>query len=476
VTSLPLTSEDLAVISLGAAAPRMDAEQAVAALGHLPAGRTAIALRRNKAILIADERLRELADAGGPHASMASDIRADLAEFVEGNVSRHGKLEGRIAQLGEIARQMSIGIGAMKGLSSARLYPEELRRRRDLGDIDVYVDTADAAWELTRVLAEDGYRYDPDEPPWIKRAPDGRIYGQMRLLPPVGSSAPGGAREQEAPDDDMARRLRGPGNDLVIDIHYDRYSVRHCSWLEVPVELPVGELTYVDPITNFAYVIADAAGDYFTSTKVLNDFYFLLERTDASVGDLVERLRRAKLERFFATVVRRMSTALDLPARHRAALAGVSAAKAEPMPPVDDFDLRTRARVTTLHAFRVGQDRSLAEAARNGASAFVSYRKSARVRLSKRSRPVRVNEASPSRCTRLLPVHSVREALGAEAPPPAAGGGANGHWHPIPGATRMQALTTGSGDLVRVGSDVFIPTVWGGLPERLVAIAETVAS
>ncbi len=469
---MPVTSEDLAVISLGAAAPRMDAEQAVAALSHLPAGRTAIVLRRNKAILVADERLREVAEAGGSHASKASEIRADLAEAVADNISRHGKLEGRIAQLGEIARQMSIGIGAMKGLSIARVYPEELRPRRDLGDIDVYVHTADAAWELTRLLAEDGYRYDSDEPPWIKRAPDGRIYGQMRLLPPVGSSAHGG----EALADDMARRLRGPGKDLVIDIHYDRYSVRHCSWLEVPVELPIGELSYIDPITNFPYVIADAASDYFTSTKVLNDFYFLLERTDTSAGELIERLRPAKLERFFATVVQRMSTALDLPERHRAALAGVAAAKAEPMPPVDDFDMRGRARVTTLHAFRVGQDRSLAEAARNGASAFISYRRPVRVRLSKRSRPVRVNEASPTRCTRLLPIPVVKEALGAETPPRAAGGDANGHWHPIPGATRMQALTTDSGDLVRVGPDVFIPTVWYGLPERLVAIAETVAS
>ncbi len=449
--------EGLAVISLGAIAPRIAADRAVAMLDDLPTELAVMSLRRHKALLASDERLAAVAAAGGREEARARELRDGIEPFVTNAIRRQMMLEARLGLLHQIAATRGIGIAAIKGLSSSLLYPRG--GQRDLGDIDLYVRTVDEAWELGQALVERGYHYDLGEAPWIKRAPDDRLYGQIRLRAPRGAQ------------------------DLDVEIHFDRHAVRHCAWLELRSSIPPGSLTTLDPIESFPFVVADAAGDCFISTKLLNDLYRLLELEGVELGSLIDRLRGAKLERFFDTIARRLEQSLVVSERQRLVLGQALTGASEPMPPPVEPDPRSRLKVTMTHAFRVGLERSLLTAVRNWLSAFAYYRRPLRLQLRRRARPVRVSAASPTNCMRLIPAQQASNAAedGVSAYWSAVtsrngrtrDGGTRDGWLPIPGAARMRRLPTAAGDLVRVDDEVFIPTIWFRVPTELVALAAT---
>ena len=238
--TMPVTWQDVAEVGLVMLPGSAARDAVVRCADRLPA--LAAAIVENK--VAGPARIR-LAAARG-----SAPVDALLALIDEQRAAADQRMQtipGIVDVIADGARKIDAEWALMKGCSIRERYDD--KRLRDVGDVDVWVSDAVAAWQLSEFLFPLGYVYAPWELPWFKGVPggDGRLYGQVRLV----------RRELDR---------------AAVDFHFGPYSVRHCGTMSIGRHAD-GLLVPEDDI---ASIIGNGAGDCRLDLKTVNDLYVLL--------------------------------------------------------------------------------------------------------------------------------------------------------------------------------------------------------
>ncbi len=428
----------LVVLSAGSVSPRYALDESVAAIERLGPEAAARLYRRHKVRVLAAERLAQR-----PATAAARDCLELLRPDLEKRALSQAQLPLTLGVVRAAGEQLGIGVGVIKGVAAREWYDDPTHR--DFGDLDLHVRSwSDARRLAERLRAQDGFVLDRRELPWLKRdAATGRLYGQILLTDPESGH-------------------------LGVDIHFGAYSVRHCTHLPiaVPPEPGVHLLTGPD---NVAAVINNAAGDHFASMKDVNDLIMAARRSPDGFRRGVAAAQRAELGGFLAILVRLIAATSAVPDLRPTLEPLLAAAPAEPAPPVPEPSWTRRWTAVGLHAFRVGRRTSVLEGVRLGLDAVAYYRKRLSLAIvpDGPAEPLRLTEHT---CVRLVPLELLEERDDAGDLSGAAG--TTGAPRPID--DELEFVPTAAGDVVRVGREVFVPTVFYRVPRELVRAAMAV--
>ncbi|WP_330334608.1 nucleotidyltransferase family protein [Streptomyces sp. NBC_00536] len=313
----------------------------------------------------------------------------------------------------------------MKGCSIRQSYPDP--RLRDVGDIDIWVPSAEDAWTLSETLLPMGYVYAPWELPWFKKSASGELYGQVRVV-------------------------RLERDRAAVDFHIGPYSVRHCGTMPLGRHRG-GRLLVEDDI---AAIFGNAAGDCMLDLKSVNDLHVLVPLV-TNVGRIHALLDHGGLLPFLRGALDRIRRLTGLPAGLTESLE-----RLEPAPgPQEDVQVtpeggdRLRIAQTVTHSVDIALRDHPHQVRAIVASAADAY--SYDHPLTAVPRPAfRLGPLVSWECVRLVPVDGTVHQL-------PAGAGTADVEHPI------RLLSLKEGDLVAVGDRVFIPTVDFRVPQDLVA-------
>lgn len=414
---------------LGHIAPARRPEDCLAVANADPRG-AAEAIVRHRVVGLAARRIGD-STAGG-------DIRAALEAAVTRRRVLSGLLTDAWSELGAAVAGLGIAAAGIKGYSAVALY--ERPADRDAGDIDVMVNTVDDAWRLVGWLRRRGYDWCQYELPWIKRAPDGHIYGQAAVWKWHG----------EIP----AR----------IDVHFGGYSVRHCRLVPCPVE--DRGLYRLDPLHNLPLLLGNAAGDFFVRLKDVNDIVLML-RTVAQEdwAPALEPVRAAGLGPFWNALLAEVLRTSDLSGYQRD-LARRLRFRGTPGEhvPFGRQVWRARARATVADAYRAGRsERGAGTGLARAWSAYRYYRRPLRTTVAatchhRGGAALLLDDLRHDVCVRLIPTSMIR-ALGDGKRPARAAGPAPATAHPLTGSGLLRAETAGRHCYVRAGGEVFATTV-----------------
>ena len=431
----------LVVLSAGSVSPRYALDESVAAIERLGPEPAAQLYRRHKVRVLAAERLRQR-----PAAAAARDclelLRPDLDKLARSRAQLPVTL-GVVRAAGE---QLGIGVGVIKGVAAREWYDEVTHR--DFGDLDLHVRSwSDARRLAERLRTEDGFVLDRRELPWLKRdAGTGALYGQILLTDPASGH-------------------------LGVDIHFGAYSVRHCTHLPIAVPPEPGVHLVTGP-DNVAAVINNAAGDHFASMKDVNDLIMAARRSPDGFRRGVAAAQRAELGGFLAILVRLLAATSAVPDLRPTLEPLLAGAPAEPVPPVAEPSWTRRWTAVALHAFRVGRRTSVLEGIRLGLDAVGYYRKRLSLAIvpdgpTGPPAPLRLTEHT---CVRLVPLELLEERDDAGD----LSGAAAGTGTPRRIDDELEVVPTAAGDVIRVGREVFVPTVFYRVPRDLVRSAVAV--
>jgi hypothetical protein len=175
--------------------------------------------------------------------------------------------------LAVLAHAFELGVHVIKGLPLRERYADpELRHT---GDIDLHVAEWSLAARFAAWLRDRGWQWDSAELPWLKWTEDGHIYGQLSLVIPDNSA---------------------PVNR--VDLHIGPYSVAHAAlmplvgWEESHV-LGV-KATVPSRETSIALIAAHAVNDGVLSMKDINDLHVLRDgQPDPDWASVIELARSA---------------------------------------------------------------------------------------------------------------------------------------------------------------------------------------
>ena len=429
----------LLVLSAGSVSPRYSTDESVRAIEELGAERAATLYRRHKVRVIAAERLAQRPDSA-PARACLEQLQPDLDRLAR---SRE-QLPVTLGVVRAAAVELGIPVVVIKGVAAREWYDDA--SRRDFGDLDLHLRSwSDARRLADRLRARDGFVLDTGELPWLKRNADsGALYGQILLADPETGH-------------------------LGVDIHFGAYSVRHCTHLPIGVPAEPGVHVSADA-DNVAAVVNNAAGDHFASMKDVNDLIMAARRSPDAVRRGAAVAQRAELGAFLAILVRLM-TATSAVGELRPLFAPLLAgAPAEPVPPVDGPSWTRRWTAVALHAYRVGRRTSVLDGVRLAAGAARYYRQRLSLAIvpDGPAEPLRLNEHT---CVRLVPLALLESRADADdlsgAPQGAPG-------RPRPLDDGLEVVATPAGDVIRVGREVFVPTVFYRVPRDLVRSAVAV--
>jgi Uncharacterised nucleotidyltransferase len=424
------------LLALGSIAPLLTGTELHAYLDEIPPAETVALLLRHKVRMQASQHLE------GLEGEIAERLRTALRPYEVVMRERLRIVDSIVRMLNRAGRELGIPMWGIKGLVARRWYPDPTVR--DLGDWDVYVHTSEEAWRVSAWLRRTGFTYDEKELPWYKRDWSGRsTYGQVRLF-------------------------RRAGNTFVfIDIHYGGYSVRHCGLLPIRTTDEEPGWHLLDREQNIVLGVANAAGDHFIAAKDLNDLWLNLSDDSVNWQAVRQGVTDAGLEGFFNALLDRLDSVTKVNDAIVTKAAGVRFAGGNGLvPPLWSPDPRQRWRATCRHAYRYGRRYSRRLALTAGLTAARYYRADLKLRLvDRRSAPLPA--ARPWRCIRLIPVEQAAKLL--PSPPPVGKSGPASVPVPDPGAVIV--VSTAAGDLVSVGGDTFVPTVYYDLSTRLVSTA-----
>lgn len=429
------------VLSAGSVSPRYPLADSVAAIEQLGGERAAALLRRHKVRVLAAERL-----AGHAGSAAVRDCLARLQPDLDKLARSRAQLPLTLEMVRSAGVEVGVPVGVIKGVAAREWYDEVTHR--DFGDLDLHVRSwSDARRLAERLRSRDGLVLDRRELPWLKRdATSGELYGQILLTDPATGH-------------------------LGVDIHFGAYSVRHCTHLPiaVPPEPGVHLLTGGD---NVAAVINNAAGDHFASMKDVNDLITAARRSPAEFSAGVASARRAELAGFLAILVRLVAATSAVPDLRPVLEPLLAGAPAEPVPPLPGPSWTRRWTAVGLHAFRVGRRTSVLRGLRLGAGAVGYYRKRLSLAIVPAGppgppAPLRLSEDS---CVRLVPLELLEERDDAGDLSGAAGPTGAPRWID----DELAAVPTAAGDVVRVGRDIYVPTVFYQVPRELVRAAVAV--
>lgn len=430
----------LVVLSAGSVSPRYSVDESVRAVEELGVERSAELFRRHKVRVLAAERLRERPDSAAARACL-DQLRPDLDKLAR---SRE-QLPVTLGAVRSAAVELGIPVVVFKGVAAREWYADATWR--DFGDLDLFV----RSWSDARRLAErlrtaDGLVLDTGELPWLKRvAATGDLYGQILLTDPEAGH-------------------------LGVDIHFGAYSVRHCTHL--PIGVPAEPGVHLSAAAdNVAAVVNNAAGDHFASMKDVNDLIAAARQSPEALRRGVAIAQRAELGAFLAILVRLLaatSAVGELRPLFAPLLAGVPA---EPVPPLPAPSWTRRWTAVALHAFRVGRRTSVLDGVRLAAGATRYYRRRLSLAVVPDAGPPPQLRLDEHTCVRLVPLDllTARDDAGDLSAVPAGAAG-----QPRALDDELEVVPTPAGDVVRVGREVFVPTVFYRVPRDLVRAAAVV--
>ncbi len=331
----------------------------------------------------------------------------------------------------------------IKGMALREEYADQ--RLRHEGDLDAQVPDFATGLRVARWLRSHGWQWDTQEFPWLKWT-SGHVYGQLSLLYPDTT-------------DPHSR----------IDLHIGPFSVgysdllplsgwRSASVSGVPATIP-------DRETSLALIAAHALNDCLLSMKDVNDVYAIVLSGAAIDWATVDELcahvhARQAMNQLAAQVAACYGKALPAPPETKALLT------AEP----SRHDRVARAASLAYQDERSrGAGPLTAWAASRQARRY--YGADLKPRLSPHPDPGPVaTRRNRALCWRLLP----------EAAWPDAGSHAGSRTGS--GAAREERIEdglvlihSGDGAVVRLGEEILIPTVWGGVHPESVALARSMA-
>jgi hypothetical protein len=419
------------LLQLGVLAPRLEARELLPALRRHPAGVLAALYERHKVLTVVAERLH----------NDDNEMRA-LGEALQPAVAtmarRHGEVDRVLELLNAIGREADADIGLIKGLRGQQLYDDP--RRRDIGDFDVYVATVSEAWRCAVALLERGFDFALDEPPWFKRDETGVTYGQVRL-----------GRVDE---------------DLWIDLHFGRYSVRNCSQLEVSAPPGGGPVRLEE---NIPMLVANAAGDCFTTVKDLNDLYLALTCGEVDWDEVRRRIRSTRLEGYFNGMLKRVEALFDL-GNQRPGVRALRFPRAyEPRPSLLRESWTQRCLLTTWHTWHVTNSSHLRRRGAITREAWRYYRRPLATRLVAEAMPavpLRPEALKSWVCVRTIPLENLE--LSRRFPHQASGSSTRRGWQIT---DDVEVVSLNGTDSLIVGDRVLIPTVYGSISELQVEAA-----
>jgi len=427
-------------LPLGHISPAGDLDEAVTAATLDMSGATAM-LRRHRVVGLGLERLRSRPGNQGlpPETAEAAEYRARLDACLD---RTRAEVRRAVAELGVRAADI-------KGGSVLPLY--SVRSRRDVGDVDVMVDDADAAWRLAEALRSAGFRWCDFELPWIKRDPvDGRVYGQVQLA---------NAKL------DVAVR---------VDIHFGGYSLRHCRRIDLPLRKP--GYSVLDPMENLPCLVGNSAGDFLIRLKDVNDVCLMLEAYPRpewdSALDVVRQHHLAAFWNRLLDVVRRTSRLSD-PASAVLESLVIPGVRPE-RTPLGVFDHRRRCWVTAADAFAWGRERQgpgRAVVVAFGAYRYYRKRHELSVGPCRHRNDARLlDELTSETCIRLVPVDLLRTLSPAGAEP--ADTIRAEEAEPIPGTVSIARVDRKPHSYVIAAGEVFAPTLDYGMCVRQAAVSD----
>jgi hypothetical protein len=368
---------------------------------------------------------RRLGEEDGP-----GELLAALRPAVEARDELRGRVDSVLALLRQVQCEAETGIGLIKGLSANRLYPDP--SLRDFGDFDVFVNGAGDAWRCALLLLGLGFDFDPAEAPWFKRDERGVIYGQVRL---------------GRPDDGVW-----------IDFHFGRYSVRNCASLEASA--PAG----VDPVPheqNIAMLVANAAGDCFTTVKDLNDLYLAIASEQIDWDEVRRLIRSVRLDGYFNGMLRHLDRLYDLDELRPTVRSLRFRRSYEPPPSLAQGAWTQRWLATTAHTWQVAAGSSLRQRLAITREAARYYRQRLQLEIVDSGASPRALDPSSLtawECVRVLPRDTLPET---PRESPADLGGKRPGWQIAEG---VEVVSVGDYDFLLAGDRTLIPTVYGRIP------------
>jgi putative nucleotidyltransferase-like protein len=359
--------------------------------------------------------------------------RIDEAEQAEDGWRRRAVPPMRAA----LSRAAHDGGRVIKGLAVQPLYPDP--DLRHLGDVDLQFPSWGEALPTLRWLREQGWVYDTSEYSWLKWHPSSVPYGQLSLV----------LADNQAP---YAR----------VDLHLGPYSVGHAGLMPLAGWRAGEPLGVPAPVsgaeTSIAIVAAHAICDRMLSVKDVNDLHVLAGAGGvdwASVAELCRAVQAGPALAQYAGWLARAYPGDVAPVAPAAPVLGYA-------PP----DPGRRARAFAALAYRDERARGAgrAAAARLAASARRYFAADLSPRPSRRpdTGPV-ARQRRRDTCWRLLP-RETWQGLPAGEPP-----GRAPRREQL--ATDLVLVRAGAGAAVVCGTDVFVPTVWGGVNPASVALA-----
>jgi hypothetical protein len=431
------SAHHLCVLSLGMLRPAAGDRAAVADVAAMGPAAAAQLLVRHKVAGLARAAATELAAAGtstGAAALQALDREiAALRRPDHGGIDTAGQL---LAKLRERLPQAPVRV--MKGLAVRDWYPRG--RPRDVGDVDLWVADAATGWRVAGILRELGYDYETAELPWLKRDMDGTLFGQLKMLDPAGRLA-------------------------AVDIHIGPYSVRYSGLIRFERSAGGEPWTPLAREDNLCAVIGNAAGDCFIDVKTVNDVLTCLA-APVDLAYVTATLEAAGLAPFTAAVARVLAESCALTDAERAALETLRGdAGPEPLGLSAEPEAPLRVRLVRAHTAdtvrRLTADPGRAEAvAEQAREAYETVKRYRLVRLD-RDRSF-LPELNPWTCLRLAPQRMLRELFGHAAQIPFRVSTCT------PLTDGLELLSGPTGQLVRYGDDVFVPTLDYVFPALLV--------
>ena len=429
-------------LPLGHISPSGDLGEALAAAALDMPGATAL-LRRHRVVGLGLARLRSRPANHG--------LPPDTAEAAEYRDRLDACLDRTRAEVRAAVAEGGVRAADIKGGSVLQLY--SIRSHRDVGDVDLMMDDADAAWRLAETLRSNGFGWCDFELPWIKRDPtDGRVYGQVQLA---------------------NGKLDVP---VRVDIHFGGYSLRHCRRIDLPLGRP--GYSVLDPMENLPCLLGNSAGDFLIRLKDVNDICLMLEAYGRpeweTTLDLVRRHHLSAFWNRLLDVVRRTSRLSDRASAVAESLVilGVRPERT----PLGVFDHRRRCWVTATDAFAWGRERhgpGRAIAVAFGAYRYYRKRHELSVGPCRHRNDARLlDDLTSETCVRLVPVDLLRtlSPAGAKIVDNIRAEEAE----PIPGTVSIARVEREPHSYVIAAGEVFAPTLNYGMCVRQAAVGDAV--
>jgi hypothetical protein len=399
----------------------------------------AAAARDHKVIRLAAAALASLDLGADPAARPAAGLRDELRRLVSARASLDRAVAPVVREA--LAAAARHGAGVIKGRATDRFYP--VPGLRHVGDLDLHVQSWDAAVPLLSDLRGLGWEWDCAELPWLKWL-GGRPYGQWALV------------------------VRHAGRPVLrLDLHVGPYSVGYRGVVPrldtEPAEVDGVAAVAATAETTLVLLAVHAAGDARLSLKDVHDCACVLQAGEVDWARVRDAAARAGTEDVLDQLLAAVAVLYELDS------VPTYRPRSRPLP-LRAGSPRSRAAYIARLAFRQQPGPPWSRLS-TAAGAYRAYTRDLSIRPGRGRGPVapaRQRDRNPRTCWRFVP-----EQVWRRLPP----GDVDGH----PGqgvelAHDLWLVTAPTAAAARLDRDVFVPTVDGRLGAPSLALAARLAA